>query len=161
MKVNDKQKEMVVVLLFIAVVYVTVVYYDLLMRWVTFIPEMASLVKAYLTMKAKAKLVTYLDVCSIRHYREELLGNMCEMVICPPNTTKTFKIVFKKNRLNKFTSFTIGSKDITDDILMYMGPGYNFYGIPTTPRMLGYTSPISASTRHNELLTFDVDDVIA
>lgn len=30
--------------------------------------------------------------------------------------------------------------NVTDTILQFMGPGHNFHGIPTTPKMLGFES---------------------
>lgn len=31
-------------------------------------------------------------------------------------------------------------EDVTNDVARYLGPSYNFHGIPTSPSMLGYES---------------------
>ena len=48
--------------------------------------------------------------------------------------------------------------DVKDQILQFLGPGYNFHGIPTTPKMLGYKS-LTFSTIFDEQ-TFIEDKII-
>lgn len=140
--------------------YLFAVYFNVFVNWIVYCIQASFIIKEYVRLKMRGAAIRYLDICSVKHYRNEILGNMCEIMIRPPNTIKTFKITFRKNRTNKFISFLSGSEDITDNILIHMGPGYNFYGIPTTPRMLGYNSSIIGTTYDNKDITFDCDDII-
>lgn len=49
--------------------------------------------------------------------------------------------------------------DISPQVFKAMGPGKNFHGIPTTPRMLGYDS-ITLRKFDDTAVTFGADDVI-
>lgn len=50
-----------------------------------------------------------------------------------------YKMIFKKKRgPPSILSFEHEGKDVTEEIVKYMGPSNNFYGIPTTPSMLGF-----------------------
>ncbi|MCF6238495.1 MAG: hypothetical protein L3J79_06750 [Candidatus Marinimicrobia bacterium] len=49
--------------------------------------------------------------------------------------------------------------DVTDRIKKFMGPGKNFYGIPTTPNMLGY-SKLMFSDYAGNMTYYDGDSTI-
>lgn len=51
-----------------------------------------------------------------------------------------YSINFKaKGGPRKFVEVTRGSLDVTDYVVKALGPGKNFYGIPTTPKLLGFS----------------------
>ncbi len=56
--------------------------------------------------------------------------------------SKRYRIVFPKRRGARSITqvLTSDNVDITKDIHEIMGPSNNFHGIPTTPKMLGYSS---------------------
>jgi len=59
------------------------------------------------------------------------------------NGNRRYKIRFPKQRgpLNIVcvtTNLSLEEIDITSEILELLGPGHNFYGIPTSPNLLGY-----------------------
>ena len=82
----------------------------------------------------------------------------------------TFKYVVRFNRRRgpcpfSNVSTTLGGSayDITDRIREFAGPSHNFYGIPTTPNMLGYenlTFRIRGDDGDDILLGFSRDSII-
>jgi hypothetical protein len=73
-----------------------------------------------------------------------------------------YYIRFKKpSRLmgpSPYKTIMSGDKDVTNEILKYMGPARNFYGIPTSPSMLGYNSLTFAT--YNDVIHIYSDDQI-
>lgn len=51
--------------------------------------------------------------------------------------SRKFKMVFLKDK-RKIIYALCNEENVTSDIMEYMGPGNNFYGIATTPKLLGY-----------------------
>ena len=81
--------------------------------------------------------------------------------------SKLYRIVYPKRRgarpiVNVTTSDDV---DITKEILETMGPSNNFHGIPTTPRMLGYSSKevdfIKVKYKNGMIRTYQDDNVIS
>ena len=61
------------------------------------------------------------------------------------NGNRRYKIRFPKQRgplniVRITTNLFLKEIDITSEILELLGPGHNFYGIPTSPNLLGYTN---------------------
>jgi len=48
---------------------------------------------------------------------------------------------------------------VTDKIYEYLGPGRNFYGIPTTPKLLGYEN-LKFTLTNGKVCIFDKDEII-
>jgi hypothetical protein len=79
-----------------------------------------------------------------------------------------YKIRFprKKGPCKLISAFTVGniasedfSKDITDEIMKFMGPCHNFYGINTSPSLLGY-SKIKFVMMGGKIKEFNEDEII-
>ena len=52
-----------------------------------------------------------------------------------------------------------GKEDVTKQIYEHLGPCHNFYGIPTTPELLGYSS-LSIQYRNKTFITYSAEEVI-
>ena len=77
---------------------------------------------------------------------------------------KTYKIRFPKYARN-YISYVLDNneKRITADFLCYLGPGNNFYSIPTTPKMLGWNEGITVGYFINgemKQIHYSPDDII-
>ena len=144
----------------------------------------AGLIKEYIRLKMRSWLIDRLGVVTIKHFKQPPMvvditdgtdsstaistttgsstggAMMCEVSYTPPNTSRSYRIIFKKNRMNNIVGAYYNNADITDTILEYLGPGYNFYGIPTTPRMLGYVDGITIENRRGERKRYGCDDTI-
>mgnify|MGYP001610863394 CR=1 FL=1 len=81
------------------------------------------------SIKKRLGIVPYVDIG--RH--------MCK--ISYSYNDKNYIIRFKRNsRCNRLFKITHNDEDVTNKIITYMGVGYNFHGIPTTPNDLGYNT---------------------
>lgn len=72
-----------------------------------------------------------------------------------------YTIAFKKNR-HPFPFCEIldcEGNDVMHKIRGYMGISKNFHGIPTTPKMLGFTQ-LTFHTRKGDIHTYSEDDII-
>lgn len=54
---------------------------------------------------------------------------------------------------------TFVEKDVTENIRLFAGPSHNFYGIPTTPKLLEYPN-LTFHFRKGSSVRFESDDVI-
>jgi len=93
--------------------------------------------------KSRVLASKYLDVGKLDTYKSHY-----EIIYY--NGSKRYKVVFSKkcgpNEIVSVKTLKCG-KDITNEFLEVMGPSRNFYGIPTTPRLLGYEEGIEVSYR--------------
>lgn len=78
-----------------------------------------------------------------------------------------YKTIFPKNRgVRQIIRVIIPSredimgKDITENILELMGPGHNFHGIPTTPKLLGWDNGFDVYYRNDKTVFCRPDDII-
>ena len=129
---------------------------------------------AFLLNKIRVKVVNYLESGSLTEK-----GNTAELVyykngkkyciIIPtvkgPKSRKIKSISlrnFYDDKLEFVTSDinTCNSRHFNEDIAQYIGPYGNFHGIPTTPKMLGLTESVVVHYKDDQLIEFDVDDVI-
>lgn len=79
-----------------------------------------------------------------------------------------YSLRFKKNR-KPLKIFNVQSSTckgdvldtvcVTDEIYEYLGPGRNFYGIPTTPKLLGYDN-LKFELTDGTVCIFDQNDII-
>ena len=64
------------------------------------------------------------------------------------------------NILNRVPAIANTSvEDVTQEIRLFAGPSHNFYGIPTTPKLLGYKN-LTFHFRRGEIRNFSEDEVI-
>lgn len=83
------------------------------------------------------------------------------------NEGSLYSLRFKKNRrplkILNVKSYThddvLDTQCVTEEILKYLGPGKNFYGIPTTPKLLGYDN-LKFTLTNGKVQIFDKDDII-
>lgn len=73
-----------------------------------------------------------------------------------------FKIFFPKIRKIRtiVSVLTPDGEDVTLKILQALGPGHNFYGIPTTPKLLGYPKGLKIEYRRGTIVHVLSDDFI-
>ena len=72
-----------------------------------------------------------------------------------------FEIVFKKNRHPfPYEKIMCGENDVTNDLRKFMVISKNFHGIPTTPKMLGFTQPLEFQKTNGETQIFQPDEII-
>lgn len=90
-----------------------------------------NLVFHYITFKLREILSYHLEIGWI-HYE----NGMYHLVYY--DSTRKFRMVFPKQKRNIVNVYSPEDDSITfEQIMEYLGPGNNFYGIPTTPKMLG------------------------
>jgi hypothetical protein len=71
-----------------------------------------------------------------------------------------YNIRFPKNRgIRQIIKVTSSGKDITKEILQFMGPSHNFHGINTSPQLLGYEDLI-ITYRNGTQFKYNNDDTI-
>ena len=81
--------------------------------------------------------------------------------------TEKYKIIFPKKRIRTITDVVLrNNKDyeqnITKEFLKLLGPGFNFYGIQTTPKLLGYndSSVLIIKYRNDKEIVYNSGDII-
>lgn len=89
------------------------------------------------------------DTNSVLYYK-----NNCQYIVKLKNKNKPSFIFSIKGGLNE--RFTC---PVTGDVLPFMGPSYDFHGIETTPKMLGYHN-LEFMTYMDETYHFDSNDII-
>ena len=70
---------------------------------------------------------------------------------------RRYCIRFPKNRgVRQITRVTTlaDAQNITDEIQQLMGPGHNFHGIPTSPKLLGYPQGLKVKYRSGIEITY-------
>lgn len=74
-----------------------------------------------------------------------------------------YKAIFPKNRgVRQIVRVIIPTgEDITENILELMGPGNNFYGIPTTPKLLGWNNGFDIYYRNDKTVFCSPNDIIS
>lgn len=55
---------------------------------------------------------------------------------------------------------TPNDEDVTGQLIAFLGPGHNFHGIPTTPRLLGWTEGIKIQYRNGTEVEYSSDETI-
>lgn len=63
-------------------------------------------------------------------------------------------IIPRKRGPCRITQVTHNTTDVTGDVLQCMGPGHSFHGVKVTPKMLGYTGPLSFHFLDTTVTTF-------
>jgi hypothetical protein len=78
------------------------------------------------------------------------------------HSNHNYKVVFPRMRGPcPFTSVTtLDDIDVTNEVKTFMGPSYNFHGIPTTPGMLGYSKLVFYDFDNECGVVFNMNDVI-
>lgn len=74
-----------------------------------------------------------------------------------------FRIRFSRRRgvRNITNVFDVKNMDVTREFFEYMGPGLNFYGIPTTPRLLGWEYGLFVHYRSGVIKLYQPDEYIS
>lgn len=57
--------------------------------------------------------------------------------------SQKYRLVFPKQKRNISYAYDMNGNDISKEFLEFLGPGNNFYSIPTTPEMLSWKTPIT------------------
>lgn len=57
--------------------------------------------------------------------------------------SQKYRLVFPKQKRNISYAYDNEGKDISKEFFELLGPGNNFYSIPTTPEMLSWKTPIT------------------
>lgn len=71
----------------------------------------------------------------------------------------TYTIAFTKKRIGRVETIIGADGDVTNDFLRFLGPGNNFYGIPTSPSMIGM-STITVNYVDGTSQTYNSSDII-
>lgn len=81
-------------------------------------------------------------------------------IIHYPRGVRWYKMIIPRKRGPcKITQITNNTRDVTCDVLQFMGPSHTFHGIRVTPKMLGYTQ-LSFHFLDSTVLSFEESDII-
>lgn len=110
-------------------------------------------------------IYTYL-ICKLRswvHYKcgvylKSMGSDLYELEFW--HESKKYKMRFPKSRgPRRIIKVLSNNNDVTQEVFQYIGPSNNFYGIKTTPKMLGYDR-LNVYYRSNVQAIYDNEDVI-
>jgi hypothetical protein len=116
-----------------------------------------TLVKNYVKVTLRTKINKYFGFVHI-----ELKPRLVQHISFTLPSGNEYVIAFMKKRINRVLEVRDqeSRNDVTQQFLKYLGPGHNFYGIPTRPEMLGMNN-ITITYVDNTEATFNKEDVIS
>lgn len=119
-----------------------------------------SVIGDYFSVKLRVKANAIFDFVSI-----ENRPGMVQHLKYKLQNGDTFAIAYKKQRINRIAEVhsvgedVEGGEDVTHVFRRFLGPGNNFYGIPTRPSMIGMGN-ITVTYTDDTVKTFGAEDTI-
>lgn len=116
--------------------------------------RLLSVISDYLTVKLRVKANRIFEFVSI-----ENRPGMVQHVTYRLQNGDSYAIAYKKQRINRIAEVRLEENDVTQVFRRFLGPGNNFYGIPTRPSMIGMGN-ITVTYTDDTVKTFGAEDVI-
>ncbi len=110
---------------------------------------------AYVLLRLRDRILKYYNLES-----SCMKGFISETRFCFPRSRDVYCIRYRRQRVCEIDTVHFGDRDITEQFLQYLGPGYNFYGIPTSPGLLGYHM-LDVRYMNGDVIAYDEDDTIS